>query len=62
MAGVEFEEVEGPRVDWVIDGEGRELMLETVDIGITTEESGRLALCPGNVRTGSCIPMLAQLS
>ena len=37
-------------------------MLETVDIGNTTEESGRLGFCPGNVRTGSIIPTLAQSS
>ena len=37
-------------------------MLETVDIGNTTEESGRLGFCPGNVRTGSCIPKSAHSS
>lgn len=37
-------------------------MLETVDVGNTTEESGRLGFCPGYVRTGSCIPNSAQSS
>ena len=37
-------------------------MLVTVDFGNTTEESGRLGFCPGNVRTGSCIPNNAQSS
>jgi hypothetical protein len=60
VAGVE--EIEGPRVDWVMVGGGREVMLETVDTGNTTEESGRLGSCPGYVRTGSSIPTLAQLS
>ena len=37
-------------------------MLETVDNGNPTEESGRLGFCPGNVRTGSWNPALAQSS
>ena len=40
------------------------MMVETVvwedgDDG-ATEESDRLGLCPGNVRTGSCIPKFAH--
>ena len=31
-------------------------MLVTVDVGNTTEESGRLGFCPGNVRMGRDIP------
>ena len=56
MTGVE---VEGLIVIVIGDGE---VALETVDIGIATEESCRRGFCPGNVRTGSCIPKLAQPS
>ena len=47
------------RVDWVKDREVK-AMLETVDIGNTTEESVRLGFCPGNVRTGRDIPKIAH--
>ena len=60
VSGVE--EVEGPGVDWEIVWGSREVILETVDDGNTTEEIGwlwSLAFCscpspPGYEMTGGC--------
>ena len=54
---VGVEEVEGPTVDWVIDWAGREVVLETVGVEDTNEESVRLGFCPGYVSSGSCVPL-----
>ena len=45
-------------------GGGANVMVATVvwEDGGTTEESVRLGLCPGNVRTGSCNPKFAHSS
>lgn len=58
VAGVE--EVEELKVDWEIDWAGKDVVPETVDVDDTTEESGRLGSCPGNVRMGSSVPLSAQ--
>jgi hypothetical protein len=57
-------EVEGPTVDCKPDWEAEATVATVVwEIDDTaTEERGRLGFCPGNVRTGSCIPNLAQSS
>lgn len=60
VAGVE--EVEESKIGWLLDWAGRELVLETVDIDDTTEESGRLGSCPGNVRLRSAVPLFAHSS
>lgn len=60
VAGVEEVELEGAEVDWVIDWTDSEVMLEAVDLDGATEESVRLEFCPGNVSSGSFVPLRAQ--
>ena len=51
----------GEIVVWEIYERGKEVMTEIV-VWDRTGESVRLAFCPGNVRTGSWMPNVAQSS
>ena len=51
-ASVEVVVVAGP-TDWITNDDETAETMVSVDDGNTTEESGRVEFCPGNVRTGS---------
>ena len=61
MAWNEAVVVAGEIVVWGLYETGKEVMTEIV-VWDRTGESVRLAFCPGNVRTGSWMPNVAQSS